>query len=573
MKRTLLAVILLTAVLCLAFLCDAHSANAQEGHQPHQHLHEPSEKLGHVNFTVSCKPQAQRQFNRAVAWLHSFEYEEAEKAFTEVTITDPRCGMGYWGIAMSNYHPIWAPPTVAQLQKGSNAIEKGKAASAKTQRERDYIAAVEVFYKDADKLDHRTRTFAYSEAMKQLHQRYPSDSEAGVFYALTLIATGMMENDKIYVRQKEAAQILNRVLAREPQHPGVTHYLIHSYDSPALAHLALPAARSYAKIAPASAHAQHMPSHIFTRLGLWQEAIRSNLDAEASAKAFAVRNRLSGAWDEQFHAMDYLTYAYLQSAQDKHARGVLDELSRIPKADPETFKVAYAVAAIPARYALERRQWDEAAKLTLPTLGGFPWQQFSWAEAHIHFARAIGAARTGDTESARQDVEKLAAIQQALVEVKGDYDWAKQVEIERQVASAWLAHAEGHDDDALRLMRAAADLDDATEKHPVTPGAILPAREQLGELLLELKQPVAALHEFETSLRSAPNRFNGLYGAARAARSAADQNRLAADRNKARTYYGKLLALCRQADSVRPEIEEAKAFLAGVNVKNSARAK
>jgi tetratricopeptide (TPR) repeat protein len=560
LKRTLRVIALLTA----APFCHI-PASAQEGHQ---HLHDTSEKLGRVNFTISCNPQAQRQFNRAVAWLHSFEYEEAEKAFTEVTVTDPRCGMGYWGIAMSNYHQIWAPPTAAELQKGSNAIEKAKTVGVRTQRERDYIRGVEVFYKDSDKLDHRTRTFAYSDAMKQLYQRYPSDREAGVFYALTLITTGMMTNDKSYARQKEAAQILNRVLAREPNHPGVTHYLIHSYDYPALAHLALRAARSYAKIAPASAHAQHMPSHIFTRLGLWQEDIQSNLDAEASAKAFAVRNHLSGVWDEQFHAMDYLAYAYLQGAQDKQARGVLDELNKIKKAEPETFKVAYAATAIPARYALERRRWDEAAKLTLPpgALGAFPWHGFRWAEAHINFARAIGAARTGDTASARQDVEKLAAIQQALVEVqgevKGDYDWAKQVEIERQVASAWLEYAEGKHEESLRLMRAAAELDDATDKHPVTPGAILPAREQLGELLLELKQPLAALQEFETSLGQAPNRFNGLYGAARAARLTADQKR-------AKTYYGKLMELCRHADSIRPEIEEAKAFLAGVNVKDS----
>jgi tetratricopeptide (TPR) repeat protein len=576
MKHTLLVITLLSAVLLLSCLCDTYSASAQEGHQ---HMHDSSEKLGQVNFTVSCNPKAKRQFNRAVAWLHSFEYEEAEKAFTEVTVTDPRCAMGYWGIAMSNYHPLWVPPTGAELQKGSSAVEKAKSAGARTERERNYIAAVEIFYKDADKVDHRTRAFAYSDAMKQLFQRHPFDREASVFYALTLIATGMMANDKSYAREKDAAQILNRVLVREPQHPGVTHYIIHSYDYPALAQLALPAARSYAKIAPASAHARHMPSHIFTRLGLWQEGIRSNLDAKAAAKAFAVRNHMSGVWDEQFHAMDYLAYAYLQVAQDKQAQGVLDELNKIPKAEPETFKVAYAVAAIPARYALERRRWDEAAKLTLPTLGGFPWQQFRWAEAHIHFARAIGAARAGDTASARQDVEKLAAIQQALVEVKGDYDWAKQVEIERQIASAWLAHADGHDDDALRVMRAAADMDDATDKHPVTPGAILPAREQLGELLLELKQPTAALQEFESSLRSAPNRFNGLYGAARAARFAADQTVLAADSKKtsyektAKLYYGKLLTLTRDADSVRPEIEEAKAFLAGVNLKDSARAK
>ncbi|MCA1556113.1 MAG: hypothetical protein LC747_05430 [Acidobacteria bacterium] len=288
MKRTLLVVVLLTAAIFVALLCHTPFARAQEAHQ---HQHDPSEKLGRVNFTVSCNPQAQKKFNRAVAWLHSFEYEEAEKAFTEVTVTDPRCGMGYWGIAMSNYHPIWAPPTAAELKKGSSAIENAKGVGPRTGRERDYIAAIEVFYKDSDKLDHQTRTFAYSEAMEQLYRRNPSDHEAGVFYALTLIATGMMANDKSYANEKKAAQILHRVLAREPQHPGVAHYLIHSYDYPALAHLALPAARRYAKIAPASAHAKHMPSHIFTRLGLWPEAIRSNLDAKAAAKAYALRNR------------------------------------------------------------------------------------------------------------------------------------------------------------------------------------------------------------------------------------------------------------------------------------------
>jgi tetratricopeptide (TPR) repeat protein len=592
-KRTLIVSSLIAAVLC-----GTRTASAQEGYPP-QHIHsrDSSEKLGQVHFKVSCNPRAQRQFNRAVAWLHSFEYEEAEKAFTEVTVTDARCGMGYWGIAMSNYHTIWAPPSAAQLQQGTAALERAKIVGARSQRERDYIAALSVFYHDADKLDHRARTFAYSEAMKQLHQRYPSDDEAGVFYALTLIATGMMVHDNSYAREKQAAQILNRVLAREPQHPGVTHYLIHSYDYPALAHLALPAARRYAKIAPASAHARHMPSHIFTRLGLWQEAIKSNLAAAAAARDFAVRNHLTGAWDEQLHAMDYLAYAYLQSGQDKEAKGVLDELHKIHSVEPETFKVAYAASAIPARYALERRRWSEAAKLSLPRnksvtavdspaviyLASFPWQQFPWALAHLHFARAIGAARTGDTASAREEIEKLEGIRQALVAVKGDYDWAKQVDIERLVASAWLAQAEGHDDDALRQMRAAADLDDTTEKHPVTPGAILPAREQLGELLFELKQPAAALREYETSLRNAPNRFNGLYGAARAARLASDQQKTGGMRapspesvatnyeKKAKTYYEKLLALSPNADGGRPEIEEAKAFLAGVSVKRLPR--
>ena len=545
MKRTLL--------LALSLVFSSITVLAQHG----DHRHEPSEKLGRVNFVISCTPAAQKQFNRAVAWLHSFEYEEAEKAFTEVAATDPRCGMAHWGVAMSNYHPLWAAPTAEELKRGWAAVEKARLAGARTPRERDYIAAMETFYKDADKVDHRTRTFAYHEAMKRLYETNRTDQEAAVFYALTLITNGTMVADKTYAREKEAAQILNRVLARQPQHPGVAHYLIHSYDFPALAQLALPAARSYAKIAPASAHAQHMPSHIFIRMGLWQEAIRSDLNAASAAKAFARRHKMPGAWDEQLHAMDYLVYAYLQSAQDKQAWAVLDEMNKIQSVQPQTFKVAYAFAAIPARYVVERKRWDEAAKLSLPvnTVGMFPWQQFGWAEAHIHFARAIGFARSGDVNSARAEVEKLAALKQSLTIGLGEYDWAKQVDIQRQMAAAWLAFAEGKHDDALKLMRAVADLDDATDKHPVTPGSILPAREQLGELLLELKQPSAALAEFETSLRSAPERFNGLYGAARAAS-------LAADQKKARSYYTKLMALTRHADSVRPEIAEAKAFLA-----------
>jgi tetratricopeptide (TPR) repeat protein len=542
------------SLLSLVLLLTATLVHAQE---MHPHKHDPSEKLGVVNFAISCKPQAQKQFNRAVAWLHSFEYEEAEKAFTEVTVSDPQCGMGYWGVAMSNYHPLWVPPTPSELKKGWNAVEKAKTAGARTPREQGYIAAIEVFYKDYDKLDHRTRAFAYSDEMKQLSARNPTDREAAVFYALTLIATGMMSQDKTYAREKQAAEILNRVLAREPRHPGVAHYLIHSYDYPALAQLALPAARSYAKIAPASAHAQHMPSHIFTRLGLWPEAIASNLDAHSAAKAFAVRNHLSGTWDEQFHAMDYLAYAYLQRAQDKRATGVLDELNKIQKAEPPNFKVAYSFTAIPARYALERHQWNEAAKLTLPSgeLQDLLLQRFPWAKAHLHFARALGAARSGDTASARQELDQLISIKRALAEVKGEYDWARQVDIEGQVALAWLKYAEGKQEESLQLLRAAAELDDATEKHPVTPGALLPARELLGELLLELKQPAAALREFELSFRNTPNRFNGVYGAARAAR-------LAGNENAAREYYRKLLELARDADTVRPQIEEAKAFLA-----------
>ena len=391
---------------------------------------------------------------------------------------------------------------------------------------------MEVFYKDAGELDLQRRVMTYSEAMERLHRRYPTDREAAVFYALTLIASGMMANDKSYTNEKKAAEILNRVLTAEPEHPGVAHYLIHSYDFPSLAALALPAARSYAKIAPASAHAQHMPSHIFTRLGLWQEVIQSNLDAVSSAKAYAIRNHLAGTWDEQLHAMDYLAYAYLQSGQDKQARSVVDELNRIQKVEPENFKVAYAFSAIPARYALERRQWSEAVELTLSP-AGFPWQRFPWAEAHVHFARALGAARSGYIGLARQGVEQLTAIRESLSEIKGEYDWAKQVEIQRRSAAAWLALAEGKREEALQLMRSAAELDDSTEKHPVTPGSLIPAREQLADLLLELNRPADALKEFEASLVTAPNRFNGVYGAAKAALALGDQK-------KAQTYSASL---------------------------------
>src|SRR6185295_15920266 len=326
--------------------------------------------------------------------------------------------------------------------------------------------------------------------MEQVYKRYPRDLEAGVFYALALNASALAATpmDKNYAKQKQAAVILNRVLRLQPNHPGVTHYLIHSYDYPALAHLALAAARSYAKIAPSSAHALHMPSHIFTRLGLWSEDIAMNIRSSNAAKDYGRRNHLAGAWDEQLHAMDYLAYAYLQAARDREARSVLDELKSIRKVDPETFKCAYSFAAIPARWALERRDWKEASDLKIEP-ADFPWQRFQWAEAITHFARAIGAARSGDSNRASVEVEKLTEIHKQLAGAKDNYDWATQVEIQRRAAAAWLAKASGKSQDALELMRSAADLEDSTEKHPVTPGAVLPARELLGDLLLELNRP------------------------------------------------------------------------------------
>lgn len=513
--------------------------------ETHQHKHELSQKLGQVNFATSCSKPAQQKFNRAIALLHSFWYDEAEKEFTSVTKVDPKCAMGHWGVAMTWYHPVWQPPTKTELQSGIAAAEKAKALRAGTPREKDYIGAIATFYKDADKLDHRTRAIAYERAMEQVHLRYPKDHEAGIFYALALLGTAL-PSDKTYANQKKAAGLLNQVLAAEPNHPGVAHYIIHSFDYPALAHLAVDAARSYSKIAPDSPHALHMPSHIFIRLGLWPESIDSNIASAAAGKKHA-------SLKDEIHAMDYLAYAYLQTAQDGRAKELNDAVYGMSQVDAHIFQAAYALAAIPARYTLERRRWSEAAALKAP-VASFPWSNFSYAEAIVYFARSLGASRSGNIASASADVERLTAIQKSLVEAKQDY-WATQVEIQRLGAAAWLAHAQGKREEALRLMRAAADLEDTTEKHPVTPGAVLPARELLGELLIELNEPQQALTELEASLVKLPNRFNGIYSAARAAE-------MSGDRSKAASFYAKLTTLGERGDGARPELQAAKKFLA-----------
>ena len=502
--------------------------------------HEQTEKLGHVHFPLVCSAPAQQHFDRAVALLHSFWYAEAVKAFTTITEADPGCAMGYWGIAMSLWYPLWQPPSEAMLQQGGEAVAKAKAIGGKNAREQQYIAAIEVFYTDAQTRDHRTRAVAYEKAMEQLYLHHPEDQEAAVFYALALDATAL-PSDKTYANQLKAVGILEKVFAEQPDHPGVAHYLIHSYDYPALASRGLPAAQRYAQIAPSAPHALHMPSHIFTRLGLWQESIATNRDSANAAKE-------QGSVFEQLHALDYQAYAYLQGAQDVEAKRVLAERNALAKGDLENFASAYAFAAIPARYTLERRSWTEAAALEPRP------SRVMYTEAITYFARAIGAAHTGDIAGARSSVEKLQSLQTALVEAKQSY-WAEQVEVQRRAAAAWLARAEGKNDEALTLMGSAADLEDSTEKHPVTPGPIMPARELLGELLLDLHQPAQAFKEFETSQRSDPNRFNGLYGAARAAEQAGD-------RETARTYYAKLVTLCAHANAERAELQQAKAFLA-----------
>ena len=521
---------------------------ARGAHEEQGHVHE----LGSVHFPVSCTPDAQQSFLRGLALLHSFWYDEAEKAFSTATRTDPACAMGYWGVAMSLYHPLWVPPSEADLGMGRAAVAKANSAMAKTPRERDYIAALEVFYRDSDKLPHHVRALAWRNATERLSVRYPEDREAAIFFALALIATAPAL-DKTYADQKQAAAILNRILLEQPNHPGVAHYMIHSYDSPQLALLALAAARSYAKIAPAAPHALHMPSHIFTRLGIWQDSIDSNLASAAAAKKHVAKASPGATSQDELHAMDYLVYAYLQSCQDGEAKRVVEQAAAVSRVDQEVFQVAYALAAIPARYALERRRWSAAAALEVQP-AGFPWPRFRYAEAITYFARALGSARNGNPSVARAEIEKLTTIRKGLPQIEGSYDWGTQVEVQRQAALAWLAHADGRSEEALRSMRSAADLEDRTDKHPVTPGAVLPARELLGELLMELDQPALAFHEFEKVLLTMPRRFNATYGAARAAE-------LSGDRNRAKERYSELLQLCPHDDAVRLETQNARAFL------------
>jgi tetratricopeptide (TPR) repeat protein len=502
-----------------------------------------TERLGQAHFPVACSADAQQEFDRAVALLHSFAFDPSAKAFAAVAQQDPSCGMAHWGIAMTRLgNPFNWPPGPQAIQEGWAAVEKAKAAGGKTPREQDYIAAIEVFYKDAEKIDHRTRALAYERAMEQLSRTSPDDPEAAIFYALALNATAL-PTDKTYANQLKAAEILERVFGEQPNHPGVAHYLIHSYDYPPIAQRGLTAARLYAGIAPSAPHALHMPSHIFTRLGIWQESIDSNRASAASTKSHR----------EKLHAMDYMEYAYLQLAQDQAAKRVLDDMHALEKINVEHFVSAYALAAIPSRYALERRQWAEAAALTLPR-SDFPWNRFPQSEAVLVFARALGAVHSGDTEAARKDLARLQELREALAAAKLGY-WQEQVDIQHQVVTAWVTLAQGQRDEAVQLMRAAADRENATEKATVTPGPIIPARELLGEMLLAGNEPQQALQAFEASMQIEPNRFWSLYGAARAAE-------LAQDRAKARTYYTQLLALAERADSKRPALAATRAFLA-----------
>jgi hypothetical protein len=516
------------------------------------HPHGIGGQLGTVHFATSCNEVAQGDFDRAVALLHSFQFSRAIDQFDAVLADDPTCAIAYWGIALSDWTNPFAPghKDAGQMQRGRESVERGTSIGATTERERSYLAAVGNLFADFERSPQQTRWLAYRDAMRDVAAKYPEDPEAQVFYALALAASEDPA-DKTYAARLEAGAILERLFEEEPTHPGIAHYIIHAYDVPALAGRALDATRRYAEIAPDAPHALHMPSHTFTRLGYWHESIESNIAAAAAA-------RRDGQTDEELHASDYEIYAYLQTGQDEAAGRIVQALPAIAsRFDPKAAmsgaggpSVGYfAIAAIPARYALERRDWKQAEKLPLRET------PFPHTDAMTWFVRGIGAARLGKSAEASESAKALQQIQERLLQARELY-WAQQVEIQALAVAAWAAFAAGKKQEALRRMESAAALEDGTENSAVTPGPLAPARELLGEMLLESDRPTDALRQFEATLRKEPRRFHSLYGAAYAAQ-------LIGRLNTSQGYFRELLKVCADADRPgRSELDEARHALA-----------
>jgi hypothetical protein len=513
--------------------------------QEHQH---GTEKLGTVHFATSCNGVAQQDMNRAVALLHSFQFSRAIDGFNMVLGEDATCAIAYWGIALSDWGNPFAPgiKDKGQLQLGRDSVDRGTAVGARTERERAYIAAVGKLYSDFEGASQRARLLAYRDAMAGVAAKFPEDHEAQIFYALAL-AVAEDPADKTYADRLKAGAILENLFAEEPTHPGLAHYIIHAYDVPALAGRALVAARRYAEIAPDAPHALHMPSHTFTRLGYWQESIDSNVAAAAAA-------RRQGQTAEELHASDYETYAYLQTAQDRAAARIVNSLPEIAsRFDPKAVLIGagppaagyFALAAIPARYALERQDWQQAEQLALRE------SPFPYADAITWFARGLGAARLGHDVAANEAATALQRIKDRLLQANETY-WARQVEIQASAVEAWSALAAGRKEEALRQMESAAELEDGTEKSAVTPGPLSPARELLGEMWLQINEPGKALEQFEATLRKEPRRFRSLYGAAHAAQ-------LSGSSDASQRYFRELLIVCAHSDKpARSELQEAQ---------------
>ena len=462
--------------------------------------------------------------------------------------------MAYWGVAMSIYHALWFAPEENDLKKGSSILKIAESIPA-SERERDYLNAIGAYYKDWEKVDHKTRASTYEKMMEKIYNKYEEDTEAAIFYALALNSIAD-PTDGNYTNQRKAGSILESILPNQPNHPGIAHYIIHNYDNPVLAPQALPTARKYAQIAPSSAHAQHMPSHIFTRLGLWDESIQSNLSSSSAAVCYAEAMELKGHWFEEIHSMDYLVYAYLQRGDNAKAMEQYQHLKSINKVElSNAFAIAYPFAAIPARLALENKQWDKASNLEVHD-SELSWEMFPWQKSILHFARALGAAHTKDYVAFEKELGVLKTLRKELLD-KGDSYKANQVMIEIKASQAWQHFTKGNQEEALALMQEAADMEDNTTKHPVTPGEVLPARELLGDLLLAMNNPSEALEAYKEDLKAHPNRFNGIYGAAIAAKESGNQE-------KAKMYFEQLLLLTKNTESDRPELEEANKYLSQI---------
>ena len=509
----------LIIVICSAALASTAAAQAGGGHE---HAGPPPQRLGRVSFPTTCRPAAQPAFERGVALLHSFWYEEASVSFGKSVGVDSNCALGYWGVAMSALHPLWTPPGAAEARDASGAAERAVQLSRPGSRDRDYAEAIAAYYRDYAGADHKTGLLAYERAMAGVAERHPKDDEARIFHALALIANGQNDGDTSFARQRRAGAILEPLFARRPDHPGLAHYLIHAYDSPALASRGVKAAGRYAAIAPSVPHAQHMPSHIYVWIGRWDDVITSNRRSAESSRRFEESKGVAALWDQRGHALDYLMYAYLQQGRDAEARALAVQAAGVTAVFPEnTLTNAYALAAIPARYALERNDWAAAETLTVR-----PASAWLGAEAVTHFARALGGARRGNATLAGAEVDTLGQLEAALGNAGGTQTyWSGQARIQRLAASAWLARAKGDTVGALQLGAEAADLEDVTEKHPVTPGSVLPARELYGDLLLELGHPAKARLAYEASLARQPLRARSLAGLAAARKALRISNR------------------------------------------------
>ncbi|HKP03613.1 MAG TPA: hypothetical protein VJU77_09675 [Chthoniobacterales bacterium] len=526
---------------------------------------------GKIEFPISSDAAARAEFERGVALLHSFFYEEARRIFTAAAEKDPKCAMAQWGIAMTWWHPIWTPPTKEEMAAGTAAIDRAdemirlRQGSGATGREKKFIAALHAYYHAADgpasgavgqschgPVGSRERALAYEKEMRELAEKNPDDMEAQTFYSLAILAVGYATpSDTTLSKQLEAARILENLRKKNANHPGITHYLIHSYDYPALAERGLSAAQVYASIAPWVPHALHMPSHIFTRLGMWEESVAANRASAEASRAYAKVRQRAATEAEELHAIDYEAYSYLQEGRDDKAKEIVDFAATVRETNPKMeFTAAYALAAIPARYALERNDWKAAAALAIPNVPH--WSSFPFMEALIEYAHALGRAHTGDLAGAEKAIERMKQLRDATSDPKFDY-FKKHLDLQMKTASAWVTCVRGKPEEAVKILRETADAEDLLGKHPVSPGALVPVREQLGGLLLELGQAKEAQREFESELKIYPGRFRGLLGAAQSAEKAGETE-------SARRYYAKLAAQTAKAGDERKELAQVRAF-------------